>query len=65
MIHISDSITRVWVCLICATKNQLGQMIAADTLRCPHCRSANISPGDGAVQEADEGWGPTPGETIH
>lgn len=44
-----DPLAPFWVCLSCGTKNPLGQMIAADTVRCPKCRSDAIEPADGAT----------------
>lgn len=43
-----DPLKREWVCLPCGTKTKLGQMIAADVMRCPKCRSQYIEPADGA-----------------
>lgn len=40
---------RIWVCHPCGTKTPFGQMKAADLMRCPKCRSANIEPADGAT----------------
>lgn len=53
----SDPLLRLWVCLPCGTKTEFGQMLAADVMRCPKCRSHHIEPADGArVMVKDSNW---------
>lgn len=42
-----DPLLAMWACSSCGHKRPLGQMIAADTMRCPTCRSSIIEPADG------------------
>lgn len=49
-----NHLDRKWCCLDCSSTFRIGEMIAGDTLRCPHCRSANAHPADGQAIELDE-----------
>lgn len=52
-----DAMRRIWACLACGTKTAFGQMLAADTMRCPHCRSDAIEPADGrAITVENSQW---------
>ncbi len=52
-----EVLRRLWVCVACGIKTPFGQMIAADTMRCPHCRSDAIEPADGrAVTVENSQW---------
>lgn len=49
-----DHLDQPYCCFGCSAKFRIGEAIAADTLRCPQCRSADLHPIERQPIELDE-----------
>lgn len=49
-----DVMEQAWCCLTCSARFRFGQIICSDVLRCPHCKSDDLHPADGATVAVPE-----------
>jgi len=55
-----DPLSIPYCCLDCAWKGRFGQLIGADTVRCPRCKSANLNCADGKIHTTEVWHGAKP-----